>query len=295
MSFFWFLMALWTYVRYALFRGKVPRYRRKSGHPSVRRQGRKPRWVVQDVLRIKALCPKYGHGRVAMAFNRGHAGRGMSVSRSFVAYTLRNHRYEIACLRRNIRRRLPFGMAKNEIWALDLTGRADRSGRVHAILGVLDHGSRRLLCLKPLARQCAWSLLGYLCLAIAAHGRPRFLRSDNAPVFHSRVFRRGARWMGIRQQFSKPGCPWMNGRIERLFGTLKAVLRPLVFENGQALDELLWKFRFAYDTLRPHSALGGATPDEAWKGIDPGRLPPKGIIWIHSGIDDELGGFYLRR
>jgi transposase InsO family protein len=79
------------------------------------------------------------------------------------------------------------------------------------------------------------TLLGHLCLAIAAHGKPRALRTDNAPVFHSEVFCRALRWMGIRQQFTKPGCPWMNGRIERLFGTLKKMLKSLAFRDEQAL------------------------------------------------------------
>jgi hypothetical protein len=61
-------------------------------------------------------------------------------SRSFVAYTLRRHQYEIAQLRRDMRRRLPHACPTNAVWALDLTGRADASGRIHMMLGILDHG-----------------------------------------------------------------------------------------------------------------------------------------------------------
>ncbi|MDR1889473.1 MAG: integrase core domain-containing protein, partial [Zoogloeaceae bacterium] len=72
--------------------------------------------------------------------------------------------------------------------------------------------------------------------------------------------------MGIRQQFTRPGCQWMNGRIERLFGTLKAVLKSSPFTDRIHLDEILWKFLWFYNEIRPHSALHGATPDEAWRG-----------------------------
>ena len=35
--------------------------------------------------------------------------------------------------------------------------------------------------------------------------------------------------LGIRHQRTTPGCPWQNGRIERLFGTLKNKLDQLVY------------------------------------------------------------------
>jgi transposase InsO family protein len=268
MFFLFALLVSWNFLRCWIkslrFR-KPPRFRyfrrRRLAIPALS-QRRTPLWVIEAVLR-RARCPQYGFGRVAATFNRCHVTQGMSVSRSFVAYTIRRHQYQIACLRQNFRKQMPLETVKNETWALDLTGRADETGRVCTLLGLLGHGSRKLLRLKPLARQCAWTLLGHLCLAIAAHGKPCALRTDNALVFHSEVFCRVLRWMGIRQQFTKPGCPWMNGRIERLFGTLKKMLKSLTFRDEQALDTLLARFCFAYNTLRPHSALNGATPDEA--------------------------------
>ena len=300
MSFLHALLTSWNFLRCrmkSLMFRRLPRFRhfrrRRPVTPALSRR-RKPLWVVEAVLRIRAHCPQYGYGRVAVTFNRLHAARHISVSRSFVAYTIRHHQYEIACLRRNFRKQMPIETEKNETWALDLTGRADETGCIHAIFGLLDHGSRKLLRLRPLARQCAWTLLGHLCLAIAAHGRPRSLRMDNAPVFHSKVFCRALRWMAIRQQFSKPGCPWMNGRIERLFGTLKKVLKSISFRDEQALGLLLARFCFAYNTLRPHSALDGRTPDEAWHDIDPRRMPFRNLVFIHLGMD-EMSGVCWRR
>ena len=43
---------------------------------------------------------------------------------------------------------------------------------------------------------------------------------------------------GVRQQFSMPGCPWQNGRIERLFGTLKGELDEIAVASGAALASL---------------------------------------------------------
>lgn len=83
---------------------------------------------------------------------------------------------------------------------------------------MLDHGSRGLLNLTALPDKCSWTLLGYLFLAIGQYGKPRALRTDNEACFTSRVFRGVLALAGIRHQRSDPGCPWQNGRIERLSG-----------------------------------------------------------------------------
>ncbi|MDZ4282432.1 MAG: integrase core domain-containing protein [Hydrogenophaga sp.] len=89
------------------------------------------------------------------------------------------------------------------------------------------------------------------------------MRTDNEPCFTGRVFTRGLRWLGIRHQRSDIHCPWQNGRIERLFGTLKGVLKQLSLSDGRTFDALLRDFSTWYNELRPRQSLGGMTPAEA--------------------------------
>jgi transposase InsO family protein len=80
-------------------------------------------------------------------------------------------------------------------------------------------------------------------------------------------YRRGRSWaavcvgLGIRRRFIKPGCPWTNGKAERLNRTLLtefAYARPWT-SNGQRLAALdSWVID--YNTRRAHSALGGQPP-----------------------------------
>ena len=125
------------------------------------------------------------------------------------------------------------------------------------------------------------------------YGKPRALRCDNDSVFRSRVFRAVLRLVGVAQQFTLPGCPWMNGRIERLFGTLKQGLDQLEVDCGQALASLLSEFRCWYNHVRPHQNLAGWTPAEAWGGIDPYAKPPISACWFEAW-DGLLTGYYLR-
>ena len=177
-------------------------YRPRTRPPSACRGKRKPAWVGLEVLRLAALT---GHGcrSVALLFNRLHsARRKMSVSKSYVAYTVRRHRYEIELLRRFIKHRRPRPVPSNHIWALDMTGKGDTQGDVHSILGIEDHGTRALLALEVLERRNAWTLLGHLFLAIGRFGKPRAIRTDNDSVFRRALFRLVCALANIRQQFT---------------------------------------------------------------------------------------------
>ncbi|MGH8355400.1 MAG: integrase core domain-containing protein, partial [Pseudomonas sp.] len=201
--------------------------------------------------------------------------------------------YGISQARRDLKRRRAASDPRNHTWALDLTGKQATHGQQHAILGLLDHGTRRLLTLTRLPNKSAWTLLGYLFLAIGHFGKPQAIRSDNERIFTGRVFRAGLRLAGIRQQLSDPGCPWQSGRIERLFGTLKGKLDRWRVSNGEQLQAALDTFAFWYNAVRPHQNLGGRTPLEAWQGIDPYRHPPKREDWFEAW-DGLLQGYHLR-
>jgi putative transposase len=226
----------------------------------------KPAWVLHEVLRLKALMPAAGCRRIADVFNRRFAPTA-SVSKSFVAYSVRAHRYEIEVLRRRLKCRKPAPQSRNQIWAMDMTGKTDAHGVLHMALGIFDHGSRRLLGLDVLFNKNAWTLLGHLFLAIGRYGKPIAVRTDNEACFVCRLFCGGLRLAGIRHQRTVPGCPWMNGRIERLFGTFKDKLRGIVPVNGAAFSPMLREFLYWYNAVRPHQNLGGLTPLEAWNGL----------------------------
>ncbi|MBT9591860.1 MAG: transposase family protein [Thiobacillus sp.] len=239
--------------------------------------------------------PDAGCRKLAFIFNRRYAvSRRMKVGKSFVADTLREHRYEIEIERRRIKHRVPPAMPRNLVWGLDMTGKTDSQGRLHMVLGLLDHGSRGLLTLAALPDKCSWTLLGHLFLAIGKYGKPRAVRTDNEACFASRVFRFVLALAGIRQQRSDPGCPWQNGRIERLFGTLKRKLDQWEIAGVEALNDSLAEFRFFYNHVRPHQHLQGWTPAEVWSRIDPYARPVRQEYWFEAW-DGLLQGYYLRR
>jgi transposase InsO family protein len=248
---------------------------------------------------MKVLMPEAGCRTIADTFNRRFARhaeirRRATVGKSFVAEMIRAHRYEIEVVRRKIKHRVPPALPRNLVWGMDLTGKGDSAGETHAILGLLDHGSRALVTLAVLPTKSSWTLLGHLFLAVGKYGKPKTLRTDNESVFVSRLFRAALALAGIRHQRSDPGCPWQNGRIERLFGTLKAKLDRMEVDGFDALTPLLGEFRCWYNHVRPHQHLQGRTPAEAWAGVDPQARTVKQEFWFEAW-EGLLTGYCLRR
>ncbi len=228
----------------------------------------KPIWVQREVIRLSAIMPNDGGQRIADTFNRLYAkSKRMTVGKTWVCEQRRKHRYAILQLRREIKHQKPRRIPVNHTWAMDITGLPDTGGQSHPVLGILDHGSRHLFCLKKLQTKASIALLRALLDVIEyTHRKPKRIRTDNEAIFVSRLFRFGLWWLGIRHQRTDKGCPWMNGRIERLFGTLKRKAKGFRF----AVDTLpyhLAQFQFWYNHLRPHQNLGGRTPNEAYCGL----------------------------
>lgn len=203
----------------------------------------KPKWVQQDVIRLKALMPQSGCRTVAHHFNRRWAAsKQMTVSKTYVADTCRKHQYLILTARRKLKHRIPRPMRRNRIWACDLLVKTDGEGQPHLALALVDHASRACLRLQRLTDKSSWTLLQELVQAVTRYGRPQFLRTDNEAVFISRLFRLGLWLLGIRLQRIEPGCPWQNGRVERFIGTVKRELarEPVTDERQmkQALQEI---------------------------------------------------------
>ncbi|MBA5689968.1 integrase core domain-containing protein [Rugamonas apoptosis] len=276
----------------------LPRPRRRAGRriiarPVAGRSRRKPAWVRREIIRLKALTGFSCH-KLAHTFNRMYAvEREVTVGKTWVAQVVCAHRYEIADLRRRYKRRVPPPVRSNATWGLDYTGKTDTTNTVYPVIGIIDHGSRLALALRPLRQRTAVATLKALLLTVETFGTPGTIRTDNDAVFTSRLFRFGLRWLGIRHQPSQPGCPWQNGRVERLFGTLKEKLDQFAVPDFHALERALAEFRFWYNAVRPHQHLNGWTPKEAWHGRDPYVRAPKSVRRFHAW-DGLLEGVHLR-
>jgi transposase InsO family protein len=247
---------------------------------SLRRCRPKPPWVHRELIRLRAWSPELGCRTLAEVFNRRFAARGISVGKSHVANVLRQATVEIVRMRREGKHRVPRAMPINRVWAMDLTGKADLTGRQQMMLGVLDHGSRACLRLAALDDKRSLTILRELLVTFRRFGLPRCIRVDNETCFNSRLMKTALGRLGIRLQTTALHCPWQNGRIERFFGTLKQKLDRIAVVDGDDLRVKLVEFRAWYNHVRPHQHLGGHTPAETWSGRPKSVKRPQFVsIW----------------
>lgn len=232
--------------------------------------------------------------KAADTFNRLRAWEGLTVSKSTVQIWVRKYLTEEERVRKFTRNRFPPHEAANIRWCLDGTGKRDEDGIDRFILGIIDHGTRRMLALVALPHGTSKAILEQLFLAVSRFGKPDCIRTDNASVFTSAEFQAAVAGAGIRHEFIPLGKPWKNGRIERFFLTLKEKLNLIRPESLAQLNHRLALFSCWYNEARPHQHLYGWTPIEAWFGIDPYRTRPKEVVRFEVW-DGALRGYCLRR
>lgn len=231
-----------------------------TGRP---RKNAKPEWVPAAIIGLAGISPRCGCRTLAHLFNRTYREIGVSVGKTYVSDVLRDDRMHLAQPRRYMHD-IDTACPIRVVWGIDLTEHRLVPDIPQQIFGIIDHGSRRVLKLETLREKGSIALLRLLLEAIEQYGKPKSIRTDNEAIFTSWAFAFALRWLGIRHQRIEPRCPWMNGRIERVWSTFKQLLRMFDVKNEAELHATLNLLRDTYNQHRPHQSLSGHTPDEAW-------------------------------
>lgn len=165
----------------------------------------------------------------------------------------------------------------NECWQSDWTGWWLADGSPAAIAGTLDDHSRVLVGiwagLGDGTGVLVWSVMA---AAIAAYGVPQRSLTDNGVCYSQArrggrpaAFEANLRALGCQPITSTPYHPQTCGKIERFWQTLKKWLAAYEARHGAAgelaeLNRRLAVFAEYYNTRRPHRALRGRTPSQAF-------------------------------
>jgi len=261
----------------------------KSTYIPFTHPNKKPEWVKEKVMYLRVHLPHSGCRKIAMQFNQIYAHRNISVSKSYVYRIMKEEQYKIVHIRKEMRDKKPYKKEKNQFWHMDLTTINKRQ-----IFGVVDAGTRALVILKHLPTKSTINIIRVLLDAIEYYGKPKSIRSDNEIVFTSKLMRFILWVLGIRQETTQIASPWQNGKIERLFGTMRQAFKDLVFPTVQSLENGLKEFRFFYNHVRLHQNLDYNTPVNAWDGKPmPNSKTAREIIY-YRGLCGNVSGYYFR-
>ena len=99
--------------------------------------------------------------------------------------------------------------------------------------------------------------------AISTKGVPKYLSSDNDPLFQHHQWQANLRILDVDELKSIPYTPCSHPFIERLIGTIRReYLDHTLFWNANDLEKKLTDFQMYYNRHRTHGSLGGDTPAE---------------------------------
>jgi len=175
-----------------------------------------------------------------------------------------------------------------ELWQMDIVGgvRLVDGSEAKIVSGIDDH-SRFVISAAVVARATARPVCDALEAAIARHGAPEAILSDNGKVFTARfgpgpgpvLFDRICADNDIRHILTAPRSPTTTGKVERWHKTLRSeFLTGKVFGDLADAQARLDAWVHSYNHERPHQSIGGAPPFERFKlaasPSAPVALPP---------------------
>jgi len=239
--------------------------------------------VRARLLELAALRKRFGYRRLGLLLRR----EGMVVNHKRV---YRLYREEGLSLRRRKRKRLTSegrgpgepALGPDQVWSLDFMSDALAPGRRLKLLTVVDTYTRESLAIEVDTSISGERVARVLDRVIAERGtQPEEIVMDNGPEMTSRALDQWAYERGVRLRFIAPGKPVQNCYIESFNGRLRdECLNQHWFRSLGDARQIVEEWRLDYNQVRPHSALGGLSPETyrlAIKGSGvgvqgPGRL-----------------------
>ena len=157
----------------------------------------------------------------------------------------------------------------NERWSLDFLSDVFEPGRRFRILAVIDDCTRESLALIADTSISGARVARELDALIRLYGKPRTIVSDNGSELTSRAMLEWQNATGVNWHYITPGKPTQNAFIESFNGRLRdELLNEEVFASLADARQKLARWRYDYNTVRPHSALDGKSPAIARRALE---------------------------
>ena len=187
-----------------------------------------------------------------------------------------------------------------ELWQMDIVGGVrivdPDTGEVteaKIVSGIDDH-SRFVVSAKVVARATARPVCDALEEALARHGVPDAILTDNGKVFTARfgpgpgpvLFDRICVNNGIKHILTAPRSPTTTGKVERWHRTLREkFLAGRVFSSIEEAQAALDTWVHEYNHDRPHQSIGNVPPFERFRLATPAPAP------VETERPDPTAGF----
>jgi len=150
---------------------------------------------------------------------------------------------------------------RNHVWSYDFVSDTTVDGRPIKILNVIDEYTRECLASFVARRIRSQEVILILADLFLRHGLPEHIRSDNGPEFIAKKLRHWLKQLEVKPIYIEKGSPWENGYCESFNGKMRdQLLNGELFYTLKEAQVIIERWRIHYNTVRPHSSLGGLPP-----------------------------------
>ncbi len=137
------------------------------------------------------------------------------------------------------------------------------NGRKFRVLTVIDEATRECLALEMDTSRTGTRVVNVLNRIAFFRGVPQEILTDNGPEFTSCAHSEWTYDKKIHHIFIEPGKPVQNAYTESFNGKFREeCIEFHWFKSISDARMIIESWRKDYNTLRPHSSLGGLTPSE---------------------------------
>ncbi len=151
----------------------------------------------------------------------------------------------------------------NQLWAMDFVSDALCNGRKLKLLTLIDCYTRESLRIEVDTSINGARVARVLEEVCKKRGFPARIITDNGPEFTGKALDAWAYARDVKLRFIDPGKPSQNGYIESFNGKLRdECLNEHWFTSLEDARQIIEDWRMDYNRIRPHSALGGMSPEE---------------------------------
>ena len=214
--------------------------------------------LIQAIVELKQRNPRFGCRRIAQQINKAF---DVQIDKDIVRRVLAKHYHPTPG--DNGPSWLSFlGHMKDSLWSIDLFRCESILLKSHWVLVIMDQFTRRIIGFGVHAGDVDGVVLCRLFNnAISTQDIPRYISSDNDPLFRYHRWQANLRILDVEEIKALPYTPLSHPFVERLIGTIRReYLDHTLFWNAEDLERKLEDFRQYYHRHRVHQSLDGDTP-----------------------------------
>ena len=231
---------------------------RRKGKPGPKGPSQE---LIEAIVEMKRRNSRFGCPRIAQEINKAF---GLNIDKDVVRRVLEKHYHPGPNSDHGPSWLTSIGHLKDSLWSIDLFRCESILLNTHWVLVVMDLFTRRIMGFGVHAGDVdGVALCRMFNTAISTKGVPKYLSSDNDPLFLYHRWQANLRILDVDEIKTVPYTPLSHPFVERLIGTIRReYLDHTFFWNTQDLERKLDTFIQYYNQYRVHQSLDGDAPDE---------------------------------